>query len=60
MYIAIILYSQHNSTYSKTNCSKDNIIKNNDNFCKKFDLKLAQNDLSLPIMSLHPYNYNHI
>ena len=39
---------QSNSTYSKTNFSKD--IKNNENYCQKFDLKLTDEDRSLPTM----------
>ena len=31
---------QSNSTYSETNSSKDDIIKNDENYCQKFDLKL--------------------
>ena len=41
---------QSNSTYSKTNFSKYDIIKNNENYCQKFDLKLTDKDRSLPIM----------
>ena len=41
---------QSNSTYSKANFSKDDIIKNNGNYCQKFDLKLPDEDHSLPIM----------
>ena len=40
---------QSNSTYSKANFSKDD-IKNNENYCQKFDLKLTGKDCSLPIM----------
>ena len=39
-----------NSTYSKTNFSKDDVIKSNENYCQKFDLKLADKDCSLAIM----------
>ena len=41
---------QSNSTYSKANFSKDDIIKDNGNSCQKFDLKLPDEDHSLPIM----------
>ena len=41
---------QSNYTYSKTNFTKDNIIKNNENYCQKFDHKLTEKDLSLPVM----------
>ena len=36
--------NQPNLTYSKINCSKEDIINNNENFCKKFDLKLTEKD----------------
>ena len=42
--------NQQNLTYSKANFSKEDIINNNENFCKKFDLKLTDKDRSLPIM----------
>ena len=38
------------STYSKTNFLKDDIIKNNENYCQKFDIKLTDKDCFLPIM----------
>ena len=41
---------QFNSTYSKPNFSKDYIIENNENYCQKSGLKLAEKDCSLPIM----------
>ena len=41
---------QSNSTYSKVNFSKDDIIKNNKNYSQKFDLRLTDNDRFLPIM----------
>ena len=41
---------QFNSTYSKTNFSKYDIVENDKNCCQKFDLKLTDKDRSLPIM----------
>ena len=41
---------QSNFTYSKANFCKDDIIKNNENYCQTFDLKLTDKDRSLPIM----------
>ena len=45
---------QSNCTYSKTNFSKDDIIKNNKNHCQKFVLKLRDKDHSLPVMYWFP------
>ena len=45
---------QFNSTYSKANFSKDDIIKDNENNCQNFDLKLTDKDLSLPITDWLP------
>ena len=45
---------QPNSTYSKANFSKDDIIKYNENYCQKFDLKLTDKDCSQPIMYWFP------
>ena len=41
---------QFNSTYSKANFSKDDIIKNNKNYSQKFGLRLTGKNRSLPIM----------
>ena len=48
---------QSYSTYWKTDISKDDIIKNNENYCQKFDLKLTYKDRSLPIMYWFPKLY---
>ena len=40
---------QSNFTNSKANFSRDDIIKDNENYCQKFDLKLTDKDRSLPI-----------
>ena len=45
---------QSNSTYSEKNFSKDDIIKYNENYCQKFDLKLTDKEYSLPIMNWFP------
>ena len=39
-----------NSTYSQTQESKDRIIKTNIKYCKKFGLKITEQDKTLPIM----------
>ena len=49
---------QSNSVYSKANLSKDDIIKNNENYCQKFDLKLTDKDRSVPIMYWFPNLHN--
>ena len=41
---------QSNSTYSKVNFSKNDIIKNNENYCQKTDLILADKNRSRPII----------
>ena len=41
---------QSNSTYSKGNFSKDDIFKNNENYCQQFDLKLTNKNCSQHIM----------
>ena len=41
---------KNNPTYPKSNFSKNDIIKNNENYCQKFDLKLTDRDPFLPIM----------
>ena len=41
---------QSNFTNSKANFSRDDIIKDNENYCQKFDLKLTGKDRSLPII----------
>ena len=41
---------QSNSTYWKGNFSKDDIIKDNENYFQKFDFKLTEKDRSLPTM----------
>ena len=40
----------YNPTYSKANLSKDHIIKNNENYCQKFDLKRTAKNCFLPII----------
>ena len=39
-----------NSTYSKTNFYKDDLIKKNENYFQIFDRKLTYKDRSVPIM----------
>ena len=41
---------QFNSAYSKANFSKDDIIKNNYNYCQKVDLRRTVKDRSLSVM----------
>ena len=45
---------QSNCTCSKANFSKDDIIKNNENYYQKCDLRLTDKDRSLPIMNWLP------
>ena len=45
---------ESNSTYLKANFFKDDDIKNNENYCQKFGLKLTDKDRSLPLMYCPP------
>ena len=48
---------QSSSTYSKTSFSIEDFIKNNENYCQKFDLKLTYKDCFLTIMYWLPKIY---
>ena len=50
---------QSNCTCSKANFSKDDIIKNNENYYQKCDLRLTDKDRSLPIMNWLPKRHKH-